>query len=122
MLVGFADVGYLSNPHKYSSQTGYVFIVANTIISWGLTKQMLLATSLNQDNIIMLHEAVHECVCLRPVITHMQEKSGLSTTAGELTCNYEDYAACMEHMNLGYIKRDNMKHIYPKFFYNQHSL
>jgi hypothetical protein len=33
ILVGFADVGYLSNPHKGHSQTGYIFIMGNTAIS-----------------------------------------------------------------------------------------
>ncbi|KAJ9544184.1 hypothetical protein OSB04_023891 [Centaurea solstitialis] len=35
------------------------------------------------------------------------------------TCIYEDNAACIEQMKVGYIKGDNTKHISPKFFYNQ---
>lgn len=34
VLVGFADVGYLFNPHKDRFQTGYVFTMRNTTISW----------------------------------------------------------------------------------------
>ena len=37
----------------------------------------------------------------------------------EPTCIYEDNAACIEQMKLGFIKGDNTKHISPKFFYNQ---
>ena len=33
VLVGFADAGYLSDPHKGRSQTGYVFTMGNTAIS-----------------------------------------------------------------------------------------
>ena len=33
VLVGFTDVGYLSNPHKCHSQTVYVFTIENTTIS-----------------------------------------------------------------------------------------
>ena len=32
-LVGYADSGYLSDPHKGRSQTGYVFTCGNTAIS-----------------------------------------------------------------------------------------
>ena len=33
-LKGYADSGYLSDPHKARSQTGYVFTCGNTAISW----------------------------------------------------------------------------------------
>ena len=33
-LIGFADAGYLSDPHKAKSQTGYVFTNNGTAISW----------------------------------------------------------------------------------------
>lgn len=33
-MVGFADAGYLSDPHKARSQTGYVFTIGGTAISW----------------------------------------------------------------------------------------
>ena len=32
-LLGYGDVGYLSNPHKTISQTGYVFSYNGTAIS-----------------------------------------------------------------------------------------
>ncbi|KAM1936244.1 hypothetical protein ACFX15_013538 [Malus domestica] len=38
-LVGYADVGYLSDLHKAHSQMGYVFTVGDTAISWRCTKQ-----------------------------------------------------------------------------------
>ena len=42
-LVGYTDVGYLSEPHRARSQTGYVFTVGDTAISWRSTKKMLVA-------------------------------------------------------------------------------
>ena len=37
-LVGYADSGYLSDPRKGHSQTGYVFMNNNVDISWHFTK------------------------------------------------------------------------------------
>ncbi|XP_069150296.1 secreted RxLR effector protein 161-like [Solanum lycopersicum] len=56
-LVGYADAGYLSDPHKAQSQTGYVFIYGGTAISWRSTKQSTVATSSNHAIIIAIHEA-----------------------------------------------------------------
>ncbi|KAJ9544185.1 LOW QUALITY PROTEIN: hypothetical protein OSB04_023892 [Centaurea solstitialis] len=72
ILVGFVDAGYLSDPHKCRSQTGYVFTIGNTTISWKSTKQTLVATSSNHSEIIALHEEVRECIWLRSVITHIR--------------------------------------------------
>ena len=33
-LLGYADAGYLLDPHKARSQTGYIFTYGNTAISW----------------------------------------------------------------------------------------
>jgi hypothetical protein len=33
-LVGYADAGYLTDPHKTRSQSEYVFIYGGTVISW----------------------------------------------------------------------------------------
>ena len=59
VLVGFADAGYLSDPHNGCSQIGYVFTMGNTAISWRSTKQTLVATSSNHAEIIVLHEIVN---------------------------------------------------------------
>ena len=46
-LVGHVDAGYLSDPHKARSQTGYLFTYGGTAISWQSTKQSIIATSSN---------------------------------------------------------------------------
>ncbi|CAL8134535.1 unnamed protein product [Prunus armeniaca] len=64
-IVGYADVGYLSDPHQRRSQIGYVFTCGGTAISWRSKKQTLVATSSNHSEILALHGASHECVWLR---------------------------------------------------------
>ena len=61
-LKEYVDFGYLPDPHKTRSQTGYVFTCGNTVISWRSTKQTLTATSSNHYEIIALYEASRECV------------------------------------------------------------
>ena len=46
-LIGYADVGCLSDPYKARSQTGYVFTYGGTTISWRSIKQTMVATSSN---------------------------------------------------------------------------
>ena len=116
-LIGYADAGYLSDPHKGRSQTGYLFTCGNTAISWRSVKQTISATSSNHLEIIAIHEASRECVWLRSVIQHIQEKCGLSSIKDNPTILYEDNTACITQIRGGYIKGDRTKHISPKFFY-----
>jgi hypothetical protein len=67
-LVRYADVCYLSDPHKGRSQTWYLFTYSNTAISWRFVKQKISTTSSNHSEIIAIHEASRECVWLRSVI------------------------------------------------------
>ncbi|BBH08880.1 transposable element gene, partial [Prunus dulcis] len=76
-IIGYADAGYLSDPHQGRSQTGYVFTCGGTAISWRSTKQTLVATSSNHSEILALHEASRECVWLRSVIHHIRSTCAL---------------------------------------------
>ena len=116
-LIGYADAGYLSDPHKARSQTGYVFTCGGTAISWRSVKQTLTATSSNHSEIIAIHETSRECVWLRSMIQHIREKCGLSSIKDSPTILHEDNAACITQIKAGYIKGDRTKHISPKFFY-----
>ncbi|XP_021809139.1 uncharacterized protein LOC110752729 [Prunus avium] len=116
-LVGYADSGYLSDPHKGRSQTGYVFTCGNTAISWRSTKQTLVATSSNHAEILALPEASRECVWLRSLVHHIRKTCDLSSTTKAPTIMYEDNAACIAQIKEGFIKGDITKHIPPKFFY-----
>ncbi|KAK9065411.1 hypothetical protein SSX86_016794 [Deinandra increscens subsp. villosa] len=114
-LVGYADAGYLSDPHKARSQTGYVFMNGGTAISWRSKKQTLVATSSNHAEVIALHEASRECIWLRSMTQLILTSCGLEKE-GLPTPIYEDNAACVSQMKEGYIKSDRTKHIPPRFF------
>ena len=61
-MIGYANTGYLLDPYKSRSQTGYLFICEDTAIYWRSQKQTLIATSSNHAEVIALHEASRECV------------------------------------------------------------
>jgi hypothetical protein len=70
-LIGYADAGFLSDPHKGRSQTGYLFTCGSTVISWRLIKQTLIPTSSNHLEIIAIYEASRECIWLKSLIQHI---------------------------------------------------
>lgn len=115
-LVGYADSGFLSDPHKARSQTGYLFTCGGTAISWRSVKQTITATSSNHAEILAIHEASRECVWLRSMTQHIRGTCGLSSKIHPTTL-YEDNTACIAQIKGGYIKGDRTKHISPKLFY-----
>ena len=116
-LVGYADAGFLSDPHNGRSQTGYVFLYGGTAISWRSTKQTITTTSSNHAEILAIHEASRECVWLRSIINHIHKTCGLSYQREVPTILYEDNTACIAQLKAEYIKGDRTKHISPKFFF-----
>lgn len=120
-LIGYADAGHLSDPHKAKSQTGYVFTNNGTAISWRSQKQTLVTTSSNHSEIIALHEASRECVWIRSMTHHIEESCGFPVNKSP-TILYEDNAACISQLREGYIKSDRAKHIPPRFFSYTHEL
>jgi len=115
-LVGYADAGYLSDPHKARSQTCYLFTCRETVISWRFVKQTMTTTSSNHAEILAIHEASRECVWLRSMTHHIRETCGLSFSKNLPTILFED-SACIAQIKGGYIKGDRTKHISPKLFY-----
>ncbi|GJX99553.1 copia protein [Tanacetum coccineum] len=107
--------GYLSDPHKARSQTGYVFLNGGTAISWRSQKQTLVATSSNHAEVIVLHEASRECVWLRSMTQLILTSCRLEKDRNP-TLIYEDNLACASQMKEGYVKSDRTKHIPPRFF------
>ncbi|KAL8096581.1 hypothetical protein AgCh_037515 [Apium graveolens] len=117
LLVGYADAGYMSNPHFGRSQIGYLFTYCDSAISWKSTKQTMTVTSSNHAELLAIHEASRECIWLRSVIQHIRESCGLSSISDSPTVLFEDNSACIKQLKEGYIKGDRTKHILPKFFY-----
>ncbi|XP_062020886.1 secreted RxLR effector protein 161-like [Rosa rugosa] len=87
--------GYLSDPHRGRSQTGYVFTCGDTAISWRSSKQTLVATSSNHSEIIALYEAGRECFWLRSMIRHIRSTCDLPSVTDNPIVMYEDNAACI---------------------------
>ena len=100
-FVGYADAGFLSDPHNGRSQTGYVFLYGGTAISWRSTKQTITATSSNHAEILAIHEASRECVWLRSIINHIHKTCGLSYQREVPTILYEDNTACIAQLKVG---------------------
>ncbi|KAM2697752.1 hypothetical protein EV1_036845 [Malus domestica] len=98
VLVGYADAGFLSNPYKARSQTGYVFKNGDTTISWCSTKQTLIATSSNHSEILNLHEASLECSWLGSMIHHIWNSCGITSKTDNPIVIHEDNAACVAQM------------------------
>ncbi|CAA7025795.1 unnamed protein product [Microthlaspi erraticum] len=105
---------YLSDPHKARSQTGYVFTIGGTAVSWRSQKQTLVATSSNYAETIALHEACRECVA--PVYDSSHTRIKWNIIEKEPTKIFEDNSACVTQLKEGYIKSDRTKHIPPRFF------
>ena len=116
-LLGYTDAGYLSEPHKARSQSGYVFTCGDIGVSWRSVKQTMVATSSNHSELLAIHEASRECMWLRSMIQHIRDSSGLSPISNIATSLYEDNTVCIAQLKGGYIKGDRTKRIYPKFFH-----
>jgi hypothetical protein len=112
----YVTVGYLSDPHKTRSLSGYVFTYGGTAILWRSIKQTLTATLSNHAELITLYDAGRECVGLRSMIQHIQEEYGFESVRENLTVIYEDITTCIAQIKEGYIKGDKTKYISPKFF------
>jgi len=93
-MIGYADAGYLSDPHNARSQSDFVFLHGGTAISWKSSKQTLVATSTNHSEIISLFEASRECVWLRRMINHIQQSCGIGSIESP-TIIYEDNAVVL---------------------------
>jgi hypothetical protein len=112
-MVGYADVGYMSDPHNARSQTGFIFLYGGTTIFWGSFKQTLVATSTNHSEIIAMYEAARECVWLRRM-TNQILKSCVLNIINNPTIIYEDNAACVAQMHMGYVRANSLSILLPK--------
>lgn len=103
-LIGYVDVGYLSNPHKTRSQTCYSFSCGDTPIYWLSVKQTLVDVCFNHAKIITIHEAIRECFWLRNLTRHIHENCGLTTNRYIPIILNEHNAACIIQFKKKFIK------------------
>ena len=102
-LVGYANAGYLSDPHKARSQTNFLFTYGGTTITWRSMKQTIVATCSNHEEIIAIYEASRECVWLRSMTQHILQLCGLPLQTKSPTILNEDNVACIAQLKGGYM-------------------
>lgn len=73
VLIGYANVGYLSDSDKTRSQIDYLFTCGDTTISWRSMKQSLTTTFSTHAEILQIHETNQECVWFRSICQHNHE-------------------------------------------------
>ena len=115
-MFGYADAGYLSNPHKGRSWLWYVFNCNGIAISWKSIKKTMMVTSSNHSKILAIHEGSHEYVWLRSMIQHIWESCRLSSIKGNPIILFKDNIACIAQITESYIKGDRTKRISPNSF------
>ena len=114
-ITGYADAGFKSDEIFGKSQTGYIFLKNNALITWKSVKQTVTATSTNHSELVAFHEAAREAIWLRNMDKIIREQCGLNQD-NKPTVIYEDNAACVAQVGEGFIKSDRVKHIPPQLF------
>ena len=114
-FVGYADVGYKSDPKSGKSQTGYIFLKNGAPISWKSAKQSMTATSTNHAELIAFHEASRKLVWLCTVERLITSQTCIEI-AKEPTVIHEDNSACVSQVATGFIKADRIKYVDLQIF------
>ena len=84
-------------------------------MSWKSAKQTMTATSTNHAELLAFHEASREAVWLKTMQESLAKQCKLNKKF-KPTVIFEDNAACVAQMNMGFIKADRVKHISPHIF------
>ena len=112
---GYADVEYKSDPKIGKSQTNYIFLMVGAPVSWKFVKQTVTVTSTNYLELLAFHEAMRELVWLRTMDRIISEQAGLELNH-ELTILHKDNSTCMNQVNVGFIKANQIKHVDLQIF------
>ena len=78
-------------------------------------KQTITATSINHSELIAFHEAKVELVWLWKVYRIITEQVGMESSHEPIIL-YKDNSACVNQLNVGFIKMDWAKHVDPQIF------
>ena len=112
-LIGYADTGYMFDLRHVPKLV--ISLQYDDILK--VYETDLVDTSSNHAELTVFHEVTCECVWLIAVIECIQSTSELSSINDALIIIHRDNAACIDQLKKRYIKRDNTKHIVPKFFF-----
>ncbi|XP_042012165.1 secreted RxLR effector protein 161-like [Salvia splendens] len=76
VLEGFCDSDYASNKDNRKSQTGYIFTMYGSAVSWKSNLQSVVALSTTEAEYIALTDAVNESFWIRGMMEDLGEKQG----------------------------------------------
>ena len=82
-LYGFADANWAGDVDTRRSISGYVFMVANGVISWSSKKQSTVAKSTTEAEYVALSQATQEAIWLRRLLSDLGCKADGPTLINE---------------------------------------
>jgi hypothetical protein len=109
-LMGYSDSDYANCPRTSKSIGGYCFNLGSGVISWASRKQKTVADSSCYAEYIALHEASHEVIFLRELLSNLVSPITSPTT---LLCDNDAASQLTED----HIFHTRVKHIRVKFHY-----
>ena len=109
-LVGYSDSDYANCPDTSRSIGGYCYNLGSGSISWSSRKQHTVADSSCYAEYIALHEASHEMVFLRELLSGLQL---LPSGATQLYCDNDAASRLSED----HVWHSRVKHIRVKYHY-----
>ena len=109
-LLGYSDSDYANCPSSSKSIGGYCFTLGSGVISWASRKQKTVADSSCYAEYIALHEASHEIVFLRELLSHLLHPISSPTT---LYCDNDAASQLAED----HVWHARVKHIRVKYHY-----
>lgn len=102
-LVGFLDANYASNVDNRRSQTGFVFTLFHTAISWKSSLQHVVALSTTELEFLAVTEVVKEGIWLLGLISEF----GIIQNFVEIKCDNQSAVHLVKHA----IFHERSKHI-----------
>jgi hypothetical protein len=109
-LTGFTDSDYANCPDTSRSVGGYCFSLGSGVISWSSRKQRTVADSSCYAEYIALHEASHEAIFLRELLTGLDL---LSSPPTSIHCDNDTASILSEE----HVWHPRVKHIRVKYHY-----
>ena len=85
VLQGYVDADYVGDLDQRRSTTGYVFTIAECVISWKAELQNIVALSMTEAGYMVAVEASKEALWLRGLLRHLVSyriQFGFITTVG----------------------------------------
>ena len=90
VVMGYVDASFDTCPNDSKSQTGYVYISNNGVVSWCSCKQSVVAASTCEAEYIAASEAAQEGVWMKEFITDLRV---IPTALGPMTVFYDNTRA-----------------------------